>query len=50
MKKITVVFAFLISATFMISCGNGNASKKVNKNNLDTAKSRDAKFKNQLLL
>jgi len=44
MKKITVVFAFLISATFMISCGNGNASKKVNKNNLDTAKSRDAEI------
>ena len=42
MKKITVAFAFLVATTFMISCGNGNASTKVNKNNLDTAKSRDA--------
>jgi len=45
MKKITVVFAFLVATTFMISCGNGNASTKVNKENLDTAKSRDAQIK-----
>jgi hypothetical protein len=45
MKKITVVFAFLVATTFLISCGNGNASTKVNKENLDTAKSRDAEIK-----
>ena len=45
MKKITVAFAFLVATSFMISCGNGNASTKVNKDNLDTAKSRDAEIK-----
>jgi len=45
MKKTIVVFAFLVTTTFVISCGNGNASTKVNKNNLDTAKSRDTAIK-----
>jgi hypothetical protein len=48
MKKITVAFAFLVTSTFMISCGNGNASTKVNKNNLETAKSRDAEIKKEV--
>jgi hypothetical protein len=50
MKKITVAFAFLASIAFMISCGNGNASTKVNKDNLDTAKSRDAEIKKEVAL
>jgi hypothetical protein len=45
MKKIIIVFAFLITAVFMISCGNGNAANKVNKVNLDNAKSRDIEIK-----
>jgi len=45
MKKTTVAFAFFVAISFMISCGNGNASTKVNKDNLDTAKSRDAEIK-----
>tara|TARA_R110002049_G_scaffold30211_3_gene102750 strand:- start:14822 stop:15283 length:462 start_codon:yes stop_codon:yes gene_type:complete len=45
MKKITFLFAFLVATTFMISCGNGGASTKINKSNLDNAKSRDAEIK-----
>ncbi|TXD48307.1 DUF1573 domain-containing protein [Polaribacter sp. IC073] len=45
MKKITFLFAFVVVATFIVSCGNGNASTKINKENLDTAKSRDAEIK-----
>jgi hypothetical protein len=45
MKKITMAFAFLAATTFMTSCGTGTASTKVNKDNLDSAKSRDAEIK-----
>ncbi|WP_299672480.1 DUF1573 domain-containing protein [uncultured Polaribacter sp.] len=45
MKKITFLFAFLVASTVLVSCGNGNASTKINKDNLDTAKSRDAEIK-----
>ena len=45
MKKIILVFVFLMTATFMVSCGNGNAANKINKDNLDTAKSRDTEIK-----
>jgi hypothetical protein len=45
MKKITVAFVLLIAATFMHSCANGSASEKVNKVNVDNAKSRDAEIK-----
>ncbi|AUC83972.1 hypothetical protein CW731_01105 [Polaribacter sp. ALD11] len=45
MKKITFLFAFLVGTTFMVSCGNGSASTKINKSNLNTAKSRDAEIK-----
>jgi len=45
MKKITILFAFLLASNFIISCADGKASTKVNKQNLDTAKTRDAEIK-----
>jgi hypothetical protein len=45
MKKITILFAFLLATNFIISCTDGKASTKVNKQNLDTAKTRDAEIK-----
>jgi hypothetical protein len=42
MKKITMLFAFLIAASFFTACKDGtSATTKINKENLDTAKSRD---------
>jgi len=47
MKKTTTVFAFIMSASLFISCGNsGNASTKINSDNLESAKSRDVEIKN----
>jgi hypothetical protein len=45
MKKITILFAFLLATNLIISCADGKASTKVNKQNLDTAKTRDAEIK-----
>ncbi|SHN05673.1 DUF1573 domain-containing protein [Polaribacter sp. KT 15] len=45
MKKISFLFALLIASTFMVSCDSGNATTKINKANLDNAKSRDAEIK-----
>ena len=45
MKKITILFAFLVSASFFVSCADGNAKAKVSKENLDSAKSRDLEIK-----
>jgi len=45
MKKTTILFAFLLATNFIISCTDGKASTKVNKQNLDTAKTRDAEIK-----
>ena len=45
MKKVTILFAFLLAANLIISCVDGKASTKVNKQNLDTAKTRDAEIK-----
>ena len=45
MKKVTILFAFLLLTNFIISCADGKASTKVNKQNLDTAKTRDAEIK-----
>lgn len=45
MKKITILFAFLLATNFITSCADGKASTKVNKQNLDTAKTRDAEIK-----
>jgi hypothetical protein len=46
MRKITILFAFILSASFFISCKNGgNATKKINQENIDNAKSRDLEIK-----
>ena len=45
MKKITILFAFLLATNFIVSCADGKALTKVNKQNLDTAKTRDAEIK-----
>lgn len=46
MKKITILFAFILSSSLFISCGNtSNATTKINKDNLATAKSRDVAIK-----
>jgi hypothetical protein len=45
MKRITIIFALIVATTFVVSCSNGNAATKVNKENLDSAKSRDAEIK-----
>lgn len=45
MKKITILFAFIISSSLFIACGNGDAAAKINKDNLDNAKSRDVEIK-----
>jgi hypothetical protein len=48
MKKITILFAFLLATNLIISCADGKASTKVNKQNLDTAKTRDAEIKQEV--
>ncbi len=45
MKKIIVLFAFVLSAGMFVSCADSNAKAKVNKENLDKAKSRDLEIK-----
>ncbi|WP_298778000.1 DUF1573 domain-containing protein [uncultured Polaribacter sp.] len=45
MRKITILFAFLISAASFVSCADGNAKAKISKENLDSAKSRDLEIK-----
>lgn len=45
MRKITYLFAILFSTTLIVSCGNGNATTKINKENLELAKSRDVAIK-----
>lgn len=45
MKKITVLSFLFITTSLLISCGNGNASAKINKDNLTNAKNRDAEIK-----
>lgn len=46
MKKVTYVLAFLVATSMMVSCGNGgNAASKINKENLNNAKTRDAEIK-----
>jgi hypothetical protein len=44
MKKNIILFALLITTTCLVSCTNGNASTKVNKENLDNAKYRDTEI------
>jgi hypothetical protein len=46
MKKITFLFAFVIFAAVFTSCKDGaNATTKINKANLDSAKTRDIEIK-----
>lgn len=46
MKKNIILFAFIVSSALFIACGNkGNASTKINKENLETAKNRDVSIK-----
>mmetsp|Transcript_6254 Transcript_6254/g.7000 ORF Transcript_6254/g.7000 Transcript_6254/m.7000 type:complete len:156 (+) Transcript_6254:78-545(+) len=46
MKKTIILFAFIASSALFISCGNnGNATTKINKENLETAKNRDVAIK-----
>ena len=41
MKKIAVALAFMVSAGLLVSCGQGNASSKVKKENVENAEKRD---------
>jgi hypothetical protein len=45
MKKITLLFAFIISVVVFTSCNKSNAKSKINKSNLERAKSRDLEIK-----
>ena len=41
MKKIAVAIAFVLSTGMLVSCGQGNASSKVKKENVENAEKRD---------
>lgn len=41
MKKIAVAIAFIVSTGMLVSCGKGNASSKVKKENIENAEKRD---------
>ncbi|WP_299163042.1 DUF1573 domain-containing protein [uncultured Tenacibaculum sp.] len=41
MKKIAIAVAFFVSTGMLISCGQGNASSKVKKENVENAEKRD---------
>lgn len=46
MRKITILFAFVLSASFFTACKKSdNATTKINKENVDNAKSRDLDIK-----
>ena len=45
MRKITILIAFMLSTSLFVSCGKGNATSKINKENLEVAKSRDVAIK-----
>jgi hypothetical protein len=47
MKKITLLFGFILSAVVFTSCNSSNASSKINKSNLENAKSRDIDIKKE---
>jgi lipopolysaccharide export LptBFGC system permease protein LptF len=47
MKKITLLFALIISVVVFTSCNNSNATSKINKSNLERAKSRDLETKKE---
>lgn len=41
MKKLSLLFAVVLSAVVVVSCKDGNASEKVKEKNLEIAKKRD---------
>ncbi|CAM1360225.1 conserved exported hypothetical protein [Tenacibaculum sediminilitoris] len=41
MKKIAVIVVFIVSSGMLVSCGQGNASSKVKKENIENAEKRD---------
>ncbi|WP_158837241.1 DUF1573 domain-containing protein [Polaribacter sp. L3A8] len=46
MKKITILLAFVVTASFFTACKDGgNVTSKINKENLDQAASRDSEIK-----
>ena len=45
MRKLTIVFALVITGSFFIACNSSSATKKINKENLDKAVTRDADIK-----
>ena len=45
MKKTTLLYTFFLFAVVFTSCNTSNASSKVNKTNLENAKSRDIEIK-----
>ncbi|QTD38287.1 DUF1573 domain-containing protein [Polaribacter batillariae] len=45
MKNIKFLFAFMVASTILVSCGNENATSKINKKNVEKAKYRDAEIK-----
>ena len=46
MRKQTLLFVFVLTVSFFIGCKDGtNVSKKINKENLDKAKTRDVEIK-----
>ncbi len=42
MKKIAVALALVVSTGMLVSCGQGNASSKVKKENIENAEKRDS--------
>ena len=44
MNKLITTSLFALSVVFFISCNEGNASSKVKKENVDTAKKRDTEI------
>ena len=46
MRKQTLLFVFILTVSFFMGCKDGtNVSKKINKENLDKAKTRDVEIK-----
>ena len=44
MKKTTILFAFIITASIFTSCDNSKAASKIDVTNLEVAKKRDAEI------
>ncbi|PQJ78498.1 DUF1573 domain-containing protein [Polaribacter porphyrae] len=46
MKKISILIICVLTVSILASCGNSNATAKINKANLEKAKTRDVEIKN----